>query len=176
MDKSQSMDHRRSVALIGMAGVGKSTVGRLLAERLGRTFIDTDDLIREATGQSLQSLIEDFGLAAFLEKEAEVFGSMEISDEIIATGGSAVYGQAAMEHLKRDSWVVWLQQDQAMLIDRIGGSPHERGLAMRPGQSLENVIAEREPLYAQYADIVIHCRDGGPLEMVEAIRHSLKSC
>jgi len=170
----ESIDRRRSVTLIGMAGVGKSTTGRLLATSLGLAFVDTDDCIREATGQSLQSLIEDVGLAAFLEKEAEVIGSLQMSAAIIATGGSAVYGQTAMEHLKRLSWIVWLQQDGTTLKQRIGDTPHERGLAMRPEQSVDDVISEREPLYAQYADVVISCGRKRPEELVEAILHSLK--
>jgi len=169
MHNLPSSDRRRSVTLIGMAGVGKSTVGQLLAQRLGRQLIDTDDQIRQATGQSLQALIQSLGLDSFLKKEDAVISSLVISDAVIATGGSVIYGKAAMAHLKLNSWVVWLQQDSAMLKQRIGDSPQQRGLAIRPGQSIEDVIAERAPLYALYADEVIHCGSQSPEEIVEAI-------
>ena len=174
MHKVDSIDRRRSVTLIGMAGVGKSTIGHLLAQRLGRAFVDTDDLIRGATGQSLQSLIQQNGLDGFLAKEAEVIGSMAISDMIIATGGSAVYGETAMAHLKQHSWVVWLQQDQSTIIERIGHLPGQRGLAMRRGQSIADVIVERNPLYARYEDFSIQCGDQSPEAIVDAIIDSLK--
>ncbi|MGZ0708232.1 shikimate kinase [Coraliomargarita sp. W4R53] len=174
MDSVGPVDRRRSVSLIGMAGVGKSTVGRLLAERLKRTFVDTDDLIRDSTGQRLQSVIDNVGLDGFLTQEAEVIGAMEISDVIIATGGSAVYGATAMAHLKRHSWIVWLRQDKQTLIERIGDSLHARGLVMRVGQIFDDVIEERDPLYAKYQDVVIQFGDRSLEQIVEVICRSLK--
>ena len=98
----------KNVILIGMPGTGKSVVGRALAERLGYTFIDADDVIVKTTGKTLPEILRTDGLDAFLEIEAGVGETMDYEDTVIATGGSMVLSEKAMEHLKENGVVVWL--------------------------------------------------------------------
>ena len=138
------------MTLIGMPGVGKSTVGVLLAKATGRSFLDTDLLIQEREGERLQALIAKHGAEAFCERENELIAALDCARTVIATGGSAVYGEQAMEHLRATSRVVHLALPLAELADRLE-SLAVRGVVMRPGQSLASLYAEREPLYRRYA-------------------------
>jgi len=99
---------KKNVALIGMPGVGKSTIGVLLAKQLGYSFLDTDILIQAAEGKTLQQLIQKSGISGFCDLEEEYILSVSVNSHVIATGGSVVYGKAAMGHLKADSVVIHL--------------------------------------------------------------------
>lgn len=146
----------RAVALIGMAGVGKSTVGQALAARMALPFVDTDAVITEAQGRSLRTIIKSEGLAAFRAIEQRVVCGLEPASAIYSTGGSVVYSHAAMMHLRSFAKIVWLRNDAAIILGRIGDRA-ERGLASEPEKSLDTILTEREPLYARYADWVIDC-------------------
>ena len=144
-------DDKKNLVLIGMPGVGKSTIGVLLAKQLGFSFLDTDILIQTAEGKTLQQLIQKRGLSGFCDLEEEYILSVSVSSHVIATGGSVVYGKAAMEHLKADSLVIHLNLSLDRLQRRLGDLD-ARGVAISPGRGLADLYAERHPLYLKYAD------------------------
>ena len=150
----------KNVILIGMPGTGKSVVGRALAERLGYTFIDADDVIVKTTGKTLPEILRTDGLDAFLEIEAGVGETMDYEDTVIATGGSMVLSEKAMEHLKENGVVVWLETPLSQISDRMPEDLVDRGIAAPSGMTIREIYREREPLYARYADLIVASRDG----------------
>lgn len=151
---TQSKD--RNIVLIGMPGVGKSTIGVLLAKATSREFVDTDVLIQARGKRRLQEIIDADGMDAFCDVEERAILQLDCRRAVIATGGSAVYSPAAMEHLKESGVVVHLDLDLAALAERLTNLD-TRGVVMRPGQTLEELFEERAPLYRRYADITIDC-------------------
>ena len=149
----------KNLVLIGMPGCGKSTVGVLVAKSLGYDFLDTDLLIQRRTGKRLQALIDEDGLDAFLAAEEDALCSTEVSSAVIATGGSAVYSPEGMTHLARNGLIVWLRVDLATLKARLGDFA-ARGIAGMGDKTLDELYAEREPLYAHYAQITVNCASG----------------
>ena len=161
-----------NVVLIGMPASGKSTVGVILAKLLGYDFVDTDLLIQREAGSRLSDIIADRGLDGFLALEEAVCLGVSVRRCVIATGGSAVYGAAAMAHLRDIGRVVYLDVDFDILRGRLRDI-RGRGVVLRPGQTLEDLYAERALLYRRYADIVVP-EGGGTLEdTVEAVRAAL---
>lgn len=150
------MAAEQAIALIGMPGAGKSTVGILLARALDVPFIDTDDLIEQAAGVPLQVLVDTRGVAALRRCEEDVICALLSQRRVIATGGSAVYSDAAMQHLQQLGTLIYLQLDLPALERRIDNFA-QRGLARRPDQSLADLYRERVPLYERYADLTIDC-------------------
>jgi len=148
-----------NIILIGMPGCGKSTVGVLLAKRLGYRYMDVDLLIQEEAGARLFEIVRDKGGDYFAALENRVGASIDASRTVIATGGSMVYGEAAMAHLKRIGKVVYLRVPLAELERRVNNF-ETRGILMRKGQTLADVFAERTPLYERYADITVDCNGG----------------
>ena len=147
---------RSNLVLIGMPGSGKSTVGVILAKQTSRNFIDTDVLIQSSEGRSLQDIVDRDGYMALRRIEEETLLRISFRNHVIATGGSAVYSEAAMSHLKSDGFVVFLDADLPTLKTRI----HDfgtRGLAKPAGQSLDDLYTERLPLYRKNADLVVEC-------------------
>lgn len=142
---------KRNIILIGMPGVGKSTVGVILAKRLNLNFIDTDIYIQQQTGKSLQQLIADQGLQAFCELEAGLVAKLDVANHVVATGGSVVYSAKAMQNLKNNGLTLWLDLPYPQLAARLGDLD-ARGVVMEPGQSLEQLYHYRRPFYAQYTD------------------------
>lgn len=143
-----------SLILIGMPSCGKSTLGVLLAKRLGMEFTDSDLLIQKSEGKLLHQLISERGNEGFLEIENRVNKEINEKNSVIATGGSVVYCDEAMEHLKTLGKVVYLYTSYNEICRRLGDFSH-RGVIMRKGNTLEEMYAEREPLYEKYADIKI---------------------
>jgi len=143
-----------NVVLIGMPGAGKSTLGVLLAKAIGYDFIDTDLVIQRKAGMRLGSYLASRGYQALRQLEAEVICALDHTGTVIATGGSAVYSQAAMQHLRASGRVVYLQCALDVLDQRIA-SMDERGIAAPSGQTLADVQAERIPLYEQFAEITV---------------------
>ena len=137
-DDQKDMQNKNNIVLIGMPGAGKSTVGVVLAKRLGLVFLDSDLVIQEKQGMLLHEIIEGKGLDAFLRIEEDVNASLSASGAVIATGGSAVYGEKAMAHLKRIGTVVYLQLSFTTIAERLGDL-NERGVAMRDGQDLHSL-------------------------------------
>ncbi len=163
----------RNIILIGMPGAGKSTVGVVLAKRLGRVFLDSDLVIQEKEGKLLHEIIEKEGLDGFLRIEEEVNASLEAEGAVIATGGSVVYGQKAMEHLKQIGTVIYLQLPLQTIAERLGDL-NERGVALQDGQSLWSLYEERVPLYEKYADVILPCENKMLREIVVEIAEKYK--
>lgn len=163
----------RNIVLIGMPGSGKSTVGVLLAKTLGRKFIDTDIRIQETTGRLLQEIIDVDGVDGFLKIEEDTVLSLHRHRAVIATGGSVVYCNKAMEHLKAHGVVVYLQISFEEMERRLKNIT-TRGIVLHPGQSLRDLYVERIPLYEQYADSIINCTDDDSEDCVGKIVHDLQ--
>jgi shikimate kinase len=147
---------RSNIVLVGMPGSGKSTVGVILAKLLSYAFVDTDFLIQTSQKCSLQDIIDRDGHVALRKVEEDVLLNIDNHNHVIATGGSAVYSNCGMAHLKTIGIVVFLEVDLASLEMRIRNFDM-RGLAKRPEQSLADLFAEREPLYKKYADLMVNC-------------------
>ena len=162
--------NKNNIILIGMPGVGKSSVGVILAKILGYRFIDSDLIIQETESKLLHEIISSEGLDGFIQVENRINASIDVHNSVIATGGSVIYGKEAMEHLKSIGTIVYLraslQTIQSRLLNLEG-----RGVAMKSGQSLEDLYYERIPLYEQYADIIVDM-DGATIE--ETVRNMHK--
>ena len=143
-----------SLILIGMPSCGKSTLGVLLAKQLGMEFTDSDLLIQKSEGKLLHQLIAENGNEGFLEIENRVNKEIDEHNSVIATGGSVIYCDEAMEHLKTLGKVIYLYAPYEEICRRLGDFSH-RGVIMRKGNTLAEMYAEREPLYEKYADIKI---------------------
>lgn len=150
---------KNNLIFIGMPSSGKSTLGRLLARELGRPFLDTDDVIRQINGCELHEIMDRDGLAAFLQREVEAIRTVDVDNTVIATGGSAVYSPAGMEHLKTLGRVIYVAISYETLEQRVG-DPHLRGVVLAPGKNLRDLYEERVPLYEKYADLTLVQADG----------------
>jgi shikimate kinase len=159
-----------NIVLIGMPGSGKSTVGRMLAEKLRCGFIDTDQLIESSRHRSLQDIVDSDGYETLRRIEQDILLDIDTRDHVIATGGSAVYSDKAMAHLRALGRVVFLYANLASLEQRIHNLGL-RGLARRPGQTLGELFAEREALYRNSADVTI---DGSSLTPQEVCARVLE--
>lgn len=145
---------KENVVLIGMPGVGKSTIGVILAKELGYDFIDADLVIQKKTGKLLKDIIAEKGIEGFRVVENEVNASLDVNHSVIATGGSVVYGKEAMAHLSKIGTVVYLKLGLSSLEKRLGNLKC-RGVVIRDDQTLADLFEERRPLYEKYADITI---------------------
>lgn len=143
-----------NITMIGMPSSGKSTVGVLLAKRLGMSFIDVDLLIQENTGKLLKEIIAECGKDGFLKIEGDTAASLHPKNSIIAPGGSICYEDWAMEHLKSISKIVYLKISYEEMEKRIGNVV-DRGVAIPEGYTLRDLYNERAVLYERYADITI---------------------
>ncbi len=168
----REISHPSNIILIGMPGSGKSTVGAVLAERTGKHFVDTDVLIENREGRALQTIVDQDGYLALRAAEEEVLLALDCRETVIATGGSAVYSASAMEHLKADGVVVFLNVDLATLKSRVPDFGN-RGLAKRRDQSVEDLFAERDALYRRYADVAVDATGAGREEVCARIIEAL---
>lgn len=157
-----------NIILIGMPGAGKSTVGVVLAKKMGYCFIDSDLVIQEQTHKLLHEIITEKGQEGFLEVENQINTSIEADRAVVATGGSAVYGAEAMAHFKKMGTVVYLRLSYKTLENRLGDL-HERGVALKEGQTLKELYDERIPYYERYADLTINCERKRIREIVAEI-------
>ena len=156
---------RCNVTLIGMPAVGKSTLGVLLAKRLGFAFIDTDLVIQTGERARLQEIISQRGVKAFCGIEADYIDTISAEHAVIATGGSVVYTDRAMVRLQDLGRILFLDIQLKPLIHRLNNLD-SRGVVYMPGQTIEQLYAERRPLYRQYAHITIQCTDRTPEQIV----------
>ena len=162
-----------NITLIGMPGAGKSTIGVVLAKVLGYQFLDSDLLIQKQEKRRLSEIIEEEGYKGFKDVGNRVNASIEAENTDIATGGSVVYCEEAMEHLKSIGTVVYLKLSLNALSKRLGNLKG-RGVLLREGQNLTDLYEERTPLYEKYADIVID-EEGKDLEAsLEILLKTLK--
>lgn len=151
MRRNQNLDN---ITLIGMPASGKSTVGVLLAKRLGYSFVDVDIIIQEQEGRLLKEIIAEEGQEGFLHVENRVNAELSVHNSVIAPGGSVIYGKEAMEHLKKISTVVYLKLSYEAVEERLGNLT-DRGVVLKDGMTLKDLYEERVPYYEQYADITV---------------------
>jgi shikimate kinase len=163
--------HRNNIVLIGMPSAGKSTIGEGLANKTGMLFLDTDIVIKEKQNKALKDIVNTEGLARFLEIQENAILELDLEKTIIATGGSVVYGNAAMVHLKKNSVVVYLKLDFKSIEERV--TP-ERRFARSTEQSLWDLYNERVPLYEKYCDVIIDCAHKNVEEIVQEILGKVK--
>ncbi|MBE5970386.1 MAG: shikimate kinase [Lachnospiraceae bacterium] len=148
--------NKDNIILIGMPGVGKSTVGVILAKVLGYKFVDADIVIQETEGKLLKDIIASEGVDGFIAVEDRINSSIDCYKSIIATGGSAVYGKNAMAHFKEIGTIVYLKLDYDKIKRRLGNIKN-RGVVMPEGYTLKKLYDERVKLYEHYADITVDC-------------------
>ena len=172
--KKKKMRAGDNVVLVGMPGVGKSTLGVLLAERRGYGFLDTDILMQAQQGLRLQQIIEKHGLDGFRQIEEKTILTLTVTSHIISTGGSVVYSARAMQHLKQRGWVCHLDIEPQILRERLDNID-TRGIVMAPGQTIESLYRERYPLYRQYADMTVETGNLTPVQVVKTIESVLGS-
>ncbi len=162
-----------NIILVGMPTSGKSTVGVIVAKILGYNFVDADIVIQKKDGRRLSEIIEQEGVEGFIDIENKINSSIEVEKTVIATGGSVIYGAEAMEHYKNIGRVVYLKVGMEVLTKRLK-NVKQRGVVMRPGQSLISLYNERSVLYEKYADITIDEKDNTMEEVVADLIAALK--
>ncbi len=162
-----------NVILIGMAGAGKTTVGKALAQRLNWACADTDHIIEAHYGAVLQEIADALSKDDFLDMECRIIRSLRLNRTVLATGGSVVYREEGMRHLAAMGPLVHLDAPLPVILERIARKP-DRGLAIAPGQTLEDLFHEREKLYWRYADFSLAVETMTPEECAEAIIAKLR--
>ena len=162
-----------NITMIGMPSSGKSTIGVLLAKRLGFSFVDVDIVIQEKEGRLLKEIIAEEGMDGFLKVEERINAGLDVQLSVIAPGGSVIYGEEAMKHLKEISEVVYLKMSYEEMEKRIGNVV-DRGVALKDGMTLRDLYNERVPYYEKYADIVIDEEGMTPGDTVDALREILE--
>lgn len=163
----------KNIVLIGMPGCGKSTVGVVLAKRLGLGFIDTDLIIQQQAGRTLQTIVDSDGYQSLRSVEGQVLLALDVQRHVISTGGSAVYSDDAMAHLANNGVVVFLDISLAEVKRRIGDSSL-RGISRHPDQTLEDLFQERFALYSRYGQITVRADQQTPDQVCEAVVRELK--
>ena len=162
-----------NIILVGMPTSGKSTVGVIVAKILGYNFVDADIVIQKKDGRRLSEIIEQEGVEGFIDIENKINSGIEVEKTVIATGGSVIYEAEAMEHYKNIGRVVYLKVGMEVLTKRLK-NVKQRGVVMRPGQSLISLYNERSVLYEKYADITIDEKDNTMEEVVADLIAALK--
>ena len=157
-----------NIVLIGMPGCGKSTCGVIAAKVLLKNFFDTDLLLQGLEHSRLQELIDSKGCDYFYEAEEKAILSLNIEATVIATGGSVIYSEKAMEHLKNLGKVIYLHLDYETMLSRINNFT-TRGIVVKNGSTLLDMYNERLPLYEKYADKIIYCDNNTVEETVMQI-------
>lgn len=167
-NRACAKDKKNNIVLIGMPGVGKSTIGVILAKELGFQFLDADLLIQKQENRLLKEIIAQEGVDGFVAIENQVNASIEAEKTVIATGGSVIYGKEAMNHLQEIATVVYLRLSYEELTRRLGNLKN-RGVVLRDEQSLKDLYEERIVLYEKYADIIVNEENKGIEETLENI-------
>lgn len=157
-----------SIVLIGMAGVGKSTIGMALAEDLGFDFIDVDDYILQKDGKRIQEIIDSEGEGALLQVEKRRMFEIQLPRMIVAPGGSIIYHPDLMDYLKGNAVLIYLDDSFANIEAKLVGGI-DRGIVGLRYKTLRQIYEERRPLYFKYADITIDCRGREQDEIVAEI-------
>ncbi len=162
----------RNIVLIGMPGAGKSTIGVLLAKAMNYDFLDSDLVIQQKCKKRLYEIINESGIDEFLRLEDEIISSINVDDTVVATGGSAIFGINAMNHMKSSGIVVYLKLSCEEIIRRVNNIK-TRGIAMDKGKNIKDIYDERIPLYEKYADITIEAEEKSVEECVSLVMDSI---
>ncbi|WGO97315.1 shikimate kinase [Saccharophagus degradans] len=165
------MQKNDSITLIGMPGAGKSTLGVQLAKTLAKQFVDTDLLIQQAVGMSLQQYLEENGYLALREQEQQVLLSANLTNAVVSTGGSAVYSEQGMARLQKLGPCIYLQVSFQTMQHRVTNAS-SRGLAVAEGTTLKDLYTERLPLYERWATHTVNCDEqsqAGILQKIEQL-------
>lgn len=163
---------KKNIVLIGMPGAGKSTIGVLLAKALNYDFIDADLVIQKQNNKKLYEIINEKGIDEFLQIENDTIANINVTGTVIATGGSAVYGSEAMEHMQENGVVVYLKLSCVEIINRISNIK-TRGIAMKDGKTIFDIYNERVPLYEKYAHITIDAEGTSVEECVSLVADAI---
>ena len=161
------------ITFIGMPGCGKSCMGRAVAGKMRMKLIDSDKLIEKRFGKKLQELIDELGVEEFRRIEEETLLSIEGDNLIISTGGSAVYSEAGMKHMREIGKVFYLFCSYDTIKQRIGDFS-KRGIVLKPGQTIQDLYNERAPLYKKYADVTILCDGNAYSQYQQAVIRAAK--
>ena len=159
----------KNIVMIGMPGAGKSTIGVILAKELGYHFVDSDLVIQEKEGRLLREIIASEGLERFKEIENQVNFELDVTDSVIATGGSVIYGKEAMERFHERDVVVYLKLSYKCISRRIG-DPKKRGVVLKDDQTLKDLYEERSPLYEKYAHVTVDADDLGIGDVMHLVK------
>ena len=157
-----------NIILIGMPGAGKSTIGIALAKEIGYDLIDTDEVIIDYAKKPLQEIIDSTSVEEFLDIERDAILTLKCENTIVATGGSVIYREEAMEYLKTLGKVIYLRLPFCVINNRINNL-ESRGIAMGPGQTLKTLYDERTPLYEKYCDVRLNCNNKNVAKIVKMI-------
>ena len=163
----------QNLVLLGMPGSGKSTLGKMVAASLGWSFVDTDQLIEEHHNKSLQEVLDELGYLGLREEEERCLMQLQGRDQVISTGGSAVYSARAMEHLGSLGVRVYLALPLQEIEMRVNNF-ERRGIACRPSQTLADLFDERCPLYESYADQILPCEGLETEELTQRLWQSVQ--
>ncbi|MBE7078362.1 MAG: shikimate kinase [Clostridiales bacterium] len=163
---------KKNIILIGMPGCGKTTIGTEISETLGYGYIDSDSVIVAREGKRLNEIIEEVGREAFLDIEAKVNSELCADRCVIATGGSVIYRDFAMQKLKEMGTVVYLKHPFEVIKNRLGDLK-KRGVALKEGFTLKDLYEERTPLYEKYADVIVEMPNGSIADSVIAVIKAL---
>ena len=150
---------RKSISLIGMAGAGKSSIGKKLATYLRFDFIDSDQLIELNQNKSLQEILNENGIEEFKKIEEAAILSVEFNQTVLATGGSAIFSKKAMNHIKTNSSVIYLEVSFEDIMDRVPDFSN-RGFIKEVDQTMEHAFNERENIYREFADYIVTNNEG----------------
>lgn len=164
---------KHSITLIGMPSAGKSTVGVLLAKRLGYSFLDVDIVIQEKTGKMLKEIIREQGLDGFMEVENRINAEVDAECTVIAPGGSVIYGKEAMENLKSLGLVVYLKISYEELCRRVGDVV-DRGVVLKDGMTLADLYQERCAYFERYADVTVDEEGKSLGDVVDELRAEME--
>ncbi|MCQ2752426.1 MAG: hypothetical protein MJ189_04960 [Coriobacteriales bacterium] len=168
MDKS-------NIVLIGMPASGKSTLGKGIAKRLGMKFVDTDSLLQLGSDEKISQFIEEHGHEAFVDYENAILCGLMCKNHVIATGGSAIYGHLAMQHLLDMGLIVFVDISKDEMKSRVGNKISERGIIMREGiSSLDELYSDRHQIYLDYADVVVSTDNLSTREAIDLIVESIE--
>ncbi len=165
------MKEKTNIVMIGMPGSGKSTVGVVLAKNLGMDFVDVDLVICRMNGGSLQEIVDRNTYDDFLKLEGCAAMTLNCRSSVIATGGSMVYSEKAMEHLRSIGKIVYIKVSLADLNKRITNMA-TRGIVFKPGETLADIYVRRTPLYEKWADITV---ESGSSDRIEDVALRIKS-
>ncbi|MFC1898839.1 shikimate kinase [Chloroflexota bacterium] len=158
-----------SIIFIGMAGVGKSTIGTVVAKALGFSFTDLDDYIVEKEQKTIQEIIDSEGGEGFLQVEKRRMNEISLTRRVVAPGGSIIYHRDLMQSLKKNATLVYLDDTFKNIQNNLDGMAEFRGIVGLKDKSLRQVYNERKYLYSKYADITVKCEGKSPGELSREI-------